>query len=153
MSGLWGWWRPVSGRRLELMETVPLFAGLGRAQLTLLSAYLDEVEVEPGRTLVREGQANGAFWILVQGEVEVSIAGRRRRILGPGDFFGATSMLDGRAAVATATTRTPIRALVASPAQFLALESNETVARRLRIAALERMREYLEVTQRPPAAA
>jgi CRP-like cAMP-binding protein len=54
-------------------------------------------------------------------------------------------MLDGRPAVATVRTCTPIRALVASAEQFRALEGNETIALRLMHAALERMREDLEI--------
>jgi CRP-like cAMP-binding protein len=57
-------------------------------------------------------------------------------------------MLDGRPAVATVRTRTPIRALVASAAQFRALKSNRVVAARLLSTALRRVRESLEARQR-----
>lgn len=49
-----------------------------------------------------------------------------------GDFFGVNSILDGCTARAT---RTPIRALVASSAQFRAFKGNDTVTARLRSAA------------------
>ncbi len=74
----------------------------------------------------------------------MTIAGHRHRDIGPRQFFGATSMLDGKPAVATVISRTPMRAYVASAEQFRALEGNETIALRLFHYALERMREDLE---------
>ena len=120
-----------SPRARELAE-LPLFAALPRAQLVFLAAHLDEVTVGAGETLIREGHLNRAFWVLVDGEVHVSIGNVLRHTLRRGDFFGVTSMLEGCSARATARTRTPIRALVASPAQFRALKGNDVVAARLR---------------------
>ena len=130
-------------RTRELSE-VSLFSGVGRQSLERLAAFLDEVEVEPGRTLVREGRRNDTFWVLLEGEVEISVTGGPATVLRRGDFFGVTSMLDGGGAVATVRSLTPVRALVASPVQFRGLLENETVGRRLRSAALKRMRIDLE---------
>lgn len=127
------------------LTKVPLFHHVPRRQLAIIAANLDEVRVEAGETLVREGHRNDAFWIILDGEVELIIGEERHRTIGPRGFFGATSMLDGKPAVGTVVTRTPLRALVASALQFRALEGNETVALRLMSAALERMREDLEI--------
>jgi CRP-like cAMP-binding protein len=124
---------------------VPLFEHVPRRQLAIIAANLDEVSVEAGQTLVREGHHNDAFWILLEGEVDMVIGGEHHHTIGPTGFFGVTSMLDGKPAVGTVVTRTAIRALVASAAQFRALEGNETVALRLMSAALERIREDLEI--------
>jgi CRP-like cAMP-binding protein len=131
--------------RVAHLMRVPLFEHVPRRQLAVIAANLDEVTVEEGKTLVREGHHNDTFWILLEGEVDLVIGGQRHRTIGPGGFFGATSMLDGRPAVGTVVTRTPIRALVASSAQFRALEASETVTLKLMSAALERMREDLEI--------
>ena len=120
-----------SPRARELAE-LPLFAAVPRAQLVYLAAHLDEVRIEAGETLIREGHRNRAFWVLLDGEVEVSTANVLHHTLRRGDFFGVTSMLDGCPARATAWTRTSIRALVAGPAQFRAFKGNDTVAARLR---------------------
>jgi CRP-like cAMP-binding protein len=137
--------------KIAALTRVPLFDHVPRRQLALIAVNLDEARVEAGETLVREGHHNDAFWILLEGEVEMIAGGVLHRAIGPGGFFGVTSMLDGRSAVATVVTRTPIRALVASAAQFRALAGNETVVARLMSAALERMREDLEI-QRAGAA-
>jgi CRP-like cAMP-binding protein len=128
----------------ELMRS-PLFDNVPRRQLALMAANLDEVRVDSNEVLIEEDHHNDAFWILLEGEVEMTIGGQVHRIIEPGGFFGVTSMLDGRPAVATVRTCTPIRALVASAEQFRALEGNETIAVRLMHAALERMREDLEI--------
>jgi CRP-like cAMP-binding protein len=131
--------------RIRQLTRVPLFEHVPRRQLAVIAANLDEVSVEAGETLVREGHHNDTFWILLEGEVDLVIGGEHHRTIGPNGFFGATSMLDGKTAVGTVVTKTPIRALVASAAQFRALEGSETVTLRLMSAALERLREDLEI--------
>ncbi len=130
--------------KVEELKRIPLFYNLPRRELELIAANLDEVEVPAGETLIREGHNNNAFWIIREGTVEMAVGDHTTHEFGPGAFFGATSMLDGRAAVATATTRTPLNAWVASADQFRALEGNETIALRLMSYALERMREDLD---------
>jgi CRP-like cAMP-binding protein len=130
------------GKQSELGRS-PLFAGLPRRELERLAANLDEVRVPAGTVLVREGRRNPAFWLLLDGSVTVTIQGRQRRVIGPGGYFGATSMLDGLEASASVVARTPLRALVASAAQFRALEASPKVASRLRDESERRLRSDL----------
>ena len=147
--------------KVEELKHVHLFDNLPRRQLEFIAGNLDEVTVPAGETLIREGHHNDAFWVLLDGQAEMQVAGIRSRKLAAGSFFGATSMLDGRPAVATVLTKTPIRAMVASAEQFRALEGNETIALRLMSYALERLREDIEAQQeaakkpaaKPPAKA
>lgn len=140
--------RSGADSKLDELRRVRLFDNLPRRELQIIAANLDEVTVGEGDVLVREGHHNDAFWIILEGEAALQVEGRPPRLLGPGEFFGVTSMLDGRPAVATVKTMTPMRALVASAAQFRALEGNDTVTLRLMSAALERMREDLEAHHR-----
>lgn len=130
--------------KIEELGRIRLFDSLPRRQLTLIAANLDEVDVPGGQTLIHEGHHNNAFWIVREGKAEMYVGDRKTRDIGPGDFFGATSMLDGKPAVATVKTVTPVKAFVASADQFRALEGNETIALRLMSYALERLREDLE---------
>ena len=91
-----------------------LFDHVPRRVLEVVAANVDEVRVPAGETLIREGHRNDAFWIVMEGEAEMSL-GHRKRHIGP-----------------------------ASADQFRALESDETVALRLFHYALERLREDLE---------
>jgi CRP-like cAMP-binding protein len=141
--------------KIARVSSVPLFKHVPRRQLAVIAVNLDEVQVGAGETLIREGHHNDTFWILLDGEVELVIGGERHQTIGPNGFFGVTSMLDGHPAVGTVVSMTPIRALVASAAQFRAVEGSETVMLRLMSAALERMREDLEIQRgraaSPPA--
>ena len=130
--------------KLAELRRIRLFDNLPRRELDVIAANLDEVTVESGEVLVREGNHNDTFWIILEGEAAYQVENGPARTLGPGDFFGATSMLDGKPAVATVKSMTPMRGLVASAAQFRALEANDTIALRLMGAALQRMREDLE---------
>jgi len=140
-------------KKVEELATVPLFDHVPRRVLEVIGANVDEVRVEAGETLIREGHRNDAFWIVMEGEADMMIGGRKHRDIGPRQFFGATSMLDGKPAVATVVSKTPMRAYVASAEQFRALEGNETIALRLFHYALERMREDLEGRTAEPASA
>jgi CRP-like cAMP-binding protein len=130
--------------KVDELKSIPLFFNLPRRELELIAANLDQVEVPAGETLIREGHHNNAFWIIREGTVELRVADRKTHEFGPGAFFGATSMLDGRSAVATVVTKTPLNAWVASADQFRALEGNDTISLRLMSYALERLREDLD---------
>ena len=138
-------------RKIEELAKVSLFDHVPRRVLELVASHVDEVEVKPEQVLMQEGHRNNAFWIVMSGEADVLVQGRKLRRVGPGQFFGTSTMLDGKPAVATVVARTPLRAYVASADQFRALEGNETIALRLMHYALERVREDLEarIAQEP----
>lgn len=131
-----------------MLREVPLFAGSTQEELDFLVGRCDEVDVKAGRTLITQGQSGDTFYVLLDGEVDVSVDGKHRATLGPGSFFGEISMLDRGPATATAVTKTPARLMVMSHAQFRdAIKGNDQLlqgvmaaaARHLRRDALERM--------------
>lgn len=75
----------------------------------------DVVTLEPGQDVFREGDVGDALYIVQEGEVElIAAAGRRARrpiVLGPGEFFGEASVLEGRPRGATARTVSACRLL------------------------------------------
>ena len=84
------------------------------------------------------------FYVLLDGEAEVKVDGKRRRVLRPGDFFGEISMLDRGAATATVTTLTDARLFVMSHAQFRdAIKSSDQLMLKVLKAMGERLREDL----------
>jgi CRP-like cAMP-binding protein len=126
--------------KVDLLKTIPLFSGLGHADLEFLAGQVDEVSVPAGTVMITEGQGNHMFVVIVDGLVDVSVAGRHRRTLGPHDFFGEISMMELDAATATVTSRTPVRAFVVSHAQFRAVKAHETVMLQLNAARSQRLR-------------
>jgi CRP/FNR family cyclic AMP-dependent transcriptional regulator len=125
----------------DLLEGVPLFAGVSAAGIEELGAIADEVEVRAGTVLTHEGAREGFFFIVVEGTVRIERDGRVVNRIGPGEFFGEIALLDGGPRTATATAETPCRLLSmtyqmfhelldASPAIRTAIL--EAVGRRLR---------------------
>jgi CRP-like cAMP-binding protein len=104
--------------KLDTLALVPLFAGRSKKELVYLASRVDIVRVEAGTTLTRQGRANDTFYMLLDGEVEVTIDQRPRATLRGGDALGEISMLERVAATATAVTLTPARLLVMSHRQF-----------------------------------
>src|SRR5437870_9506116 len=108
----------MSDAKTQALARVPLFAHCTRKDLDFVASRSDEVDVQAGRELVRQGSAGDTFYVLLEGEAEVVVDGQPRSTLEPGDFFGEISMLDRGPATATITTRTPARLMVMSHSQF-----------------------------------
>jgi CRP-like cAMP-binding protein len=104
--------------KLKALGQVPLFAHCSRTELEFIAREGDEVEMPAGKTLTREGRPGDTFYVLLEGEAEVTIGGKARRVLKTGDFFGEISMVDRGLATATVVTRTGARLFVMSHAQF-----------------------------------
>ncbi len=127
--------------KLDRLRRVPIFSQCAKRELQFLSSRMDEISIAAGRTLITEGKSTDSFYLLVNGEVEVTVKGRLRSRLGPGDFFGEIGMLDRGPATATVVTKTPVDALVLSHAQFRdAIRGNEAIALKVMATMAERLR-------------
>ncbi len=127
--------------KLAALSRVPLFARCTRKELEFIAREGDEVNVGPGKTLIRQGRPGDTFYIQLEGTSEVKVDGKRRRVMNPGDFFGEISMIDRGAGTATVTTLTPGRLFVMSHAQFRdAIKANDTLMVKVLLAMGERLR-------------
>jgi CRP/FNR family transcriptional regulator, cyclic AMP receptor protein len=124
---------------LDQLKAIPLFSGLARADLQFLARQINEVSIPAGVVLITERLGNDAFFVILEGLVDVSVGGKHRRTLGPHDFFGEISMMELDPATATVVSRTPVRAFVVSHAQFSAVKAHETVMLELRAAMSQRL--------------
>ena len=91
---------------VEKVEKVPFFAGLDRSEVEQIAALFKERRFAAGETVVVEGSAGAAFFLIDSGEATVSIRGVETGTLGDGDYFGEIALIDEgpRAATVTATT-------------------------------------------------
>ena len=96
---------------VDTLAGLALFADLGRPQLTAVAHTFSEESFPPGQRILRQGFQGSGFYVILEGEVAVTIDGDERARLGKGDFFGETSILLGEAPVADITARTPLRVL------------------------------------------
>jgi CRP/FNR family cyclic AMP-dependent transcriptional regulator len=111
------------------LRMVPLFQGMTDRALEAIAALAHEVEVGGGEPLTREGEAGDAFYLLVDGQVDVTRGGSMVGRLGPGDFIGEISLIDGRPRTATATAVGPVRVLEVCRPEFLELMDRHPAVR------------------------
>ena len=125
--------------RMDQLKAIPLFSGLAQADLQFVADRMEEVSIPAGTVMITEGAGNHVFFVILEGLVDVSVAGKHRRTLGPHDFFGEISMMLLNAATATVVTRTPVRAYVMSHLQFLEVRVHPTVLLQLKSAMGDRL--------------
>jgi CRP/FNR family transcriptional regulator, cyclic AMP receptor protein len=91
------------------LKTIPLFADVPDDELAKIATFAQEVTVEEGRELVREGDFSYEFMAIQEGKAEVTRHGEHVADLGPGDFFGEVGLLEKTLRNATVTAKTPVR--------------------------------------------
>ena len=91
------------------LAAIPLFTGLTPDQLETVARACEAVEIEPGSTLVREGDFGYAAYAITEGTADVLHDGALIRTLGPGDVFGEIAILSGGRRTATVVATTPMR--------------------------------------------
>lgn len=117
---------------MDRLKQSPLFEGLSRKQLGQLAHVSDDLEVPSGEVLCREGSRGQEFFVIIDGEAEVTKGGQRVATLRAGDFFGEIALLERIQRTATVTAATPLRFFVISDQAFEAvLDTDPTVERKV----------------------
>ena len=128
----------------ELVDTLSglaLFADLSRPQVEAVAHKMTEESYPTGQRILRQGFTGTGFYVIVDGEVAVSIDGNEIARLGKGDFFGEMSILLGEPPNADIVTTRQLRVLHlggpeldALPARLSTclLRMTKTIALRLR---------------------
>jgi CRP/FNR family transcriptional regulator, cyclic AMP receptor protein len=91
------------------LKSIPLFEEVGDEELRQIAPFANEVSVEAGKVLVREGDFSYEFMAIEEGEAEVTRAGGHVADIGPGDFFGEMGLLEKTLRNATVVAKTPMR--------------------------------------------
>ena len=129
-------WRKAN--KVALLEQIPTLRGLSRKELAQVAGLADEIEVAAGRRLATVGETGREFFIIVEGEADVRTVRGRKVRLGPGDFVGEMSLLDGEPRSATVEAVTPMRLLVIGHRDFWRMLSPAPVMTRKIMRALVR---------------
>ena len=105
----------TSDHRAALLAAAPLLAGVDDEGLASVAARVVEVEFDSGQVIARQGDVGTGFFIVASGSVRVVRDGETIATLGPGEFFGELSVLDGQPRTA--------QVLAAEPTVVLGLAS------------------------------
>src|SRR6476469_8469359 len=106
---------------VDHLKAVPLFQGMTDPALEAVAALANVVTIADGATVTREGDPGESFFVIVDGQLRISRHGETIRDLGPGDFLGEISLVDGRPRTATAVAVGPVNAIVIERPAFLEL--------------------------------
>ena len=129
--------------KLDALRRAPLFEGLTKRELTELARATDELRVPAGTVLCREGSLGSEFFVVVDGEAEVTKDGKVLATRGAGDFFGEIALLATTTRTATVTATTDLRCFVLTSRGFRGvLDDNRGVERKVMHALAERVLSY-----------
>src|SRR3712207_5611698 len=91
------------------LAELPLFEGLEEDDLRAISKAAQEVSVQEGAELVREGDYSYDLSVIDEGQADVLHEGQVVATLGPGDVFGEAGVLSKGLRNATVRASTPMR--------------------------------------------
>jgi CRP/FNR family transcriptional regulator, cyclic AMP receptor protein len=104
--------------KVESLSRAPLFENLSKDELRQLAGVTEDLEVDAGKVLCREGEMAREFFVIIDGEVDVTRDGDRLRTLSDGDFFGEIALVEDIPRTATVTATTPLRFFVLTRQSF-----------------------------------
>jgi CRP/FNR family cyclic AMP-dependent transcriptional regulator len=114
--------------KVEALRRAPLFEGLSKKELGQLARVSEDMEIPEGRVLTKEGEIGHEFFVIVEGETEVTKNGKRVAKRGGGDFIGEIALIEDTPRTATVTAKTPLRVFVLTSTDFrYLLEENPKV--------------------------
>ncbi len=132
----------MSNSMTESLKRLPIFAACSNKDLEAVARLSTTLDVAPGKALATEGLPGQEFVVIRAGTVKVTRDGAELAELGPGDYFGEISLMDGGPRTATVTATTPVTVEVVERRDFDSLlETVPGLAQRLMIGLAARLRE------------
>jgi len=128
---------------IPLLEHVPLFSSLKRPHLKKLVEASTIRSFDPGEFITKQGDTGVAFYLVLEGQVEVRRSKRSLAKLGPGQFFGELTLIDDHPRTADVVAIDKSKCLLLSSWTFNGLvRSNPDIA----LAMLKEMAQRLRKT-------
>ena len=81
--------------RFDLLRGLPFFHDFSHSEIWEVLRASDWSEYRPGQEIVKEGELDDRFYVIVGGRVCVEVGGREVGRLAPGECFGETSYVRG----------------------------------------------------------
>jgi CRP-like cAMP-binding protein len=108
-------------RKSALLSAARLFDGVDADGMDRIAAVAVEVEFPADHAIARQGEIGSGFFVIVEGGARVIRDGRTVASLGPGDFFGELSVLDGQPRIAQVLADGPTTCLALATWDFEAV--------------------------------
>jgi CRP-like cAMP-binding protein len=121
------------------LSDLELLADVSPAELAAIQSHLSPVRVEPGETVLREGDPGESFLLILTGEAAVTRDDNHLGVVGPGSIVGELALLHGGARMATVTATTPLAGLTGDADAFVSLAEAPGVQERFGRTAAQRL--------------
>jgi CRP-like cAMP-binding protein len=109
-------------RELEMFEPLPI------AAIENVSRMVDAVHVPAGETVMREGEYGDRFYVVAEGQLDVSCEHGAYPPVGEGDVIGEIALLQDRPRTATVTARENCLLYALDRESFLSAMSSHNAA-------------------------
>src|SRR6056297_192097 len=100
-----------NNEHFNLLRQLRFFHDFSHSEIWEVLRASDWREYKEGEEIVREGEIDDRFYIIVAGQVSVSNHGREVGRLGPGECFGESSYVSGAKTLASISARKPLTLL------------------------------------------
>jgi len=108
----------MASEQVEALKRVPLLSGLDDRQLERLARSFKERTFKEGSTVTSEGSTGTGFFLIADGNANVTVGDEQRATLGPGDYFGEIALIDQDVRSASITAATDLRCYGLTPWEF-----------------------------------
>jgi len=112
-------------RRQRGLERAPMFEGLPKRHLQAIARVTLVRTYPAGSVLIREGESESSFVVILDGTVTVQQGGRTVARGSAGDFFGEISLLDPGPRTASVIAQTDVTSLDLAGRDFQRILSGE----------------------------
>lgn len=128
-------------QKIGYLQRIPILESCTNRQLRAIARIAEVREAPAGQVLTQIGEPGDQFFMIVDGSARAEVSPQQQHRIGPGEFFGEMSLLDGGPRSATVITDTPVRLLLIRRRDFssllkevpaLALQIMVTLCRRVR---------------------
>ncbi len=126
---------------IDMLAAVDLFNVLSKKEIKKIHETGKEVSFPAGRTIVSEGETGVGFHLILKGKAKVSVNGRLRAKLGPGDYFGEMAIIDRGPRSATVIADTEVQTLAIASWDFMpVLSESFEMCRKIMVELSRRLR-------------